>query len=364
MLDNLGSAQGRFAAEKATTRRRPRVALLTVGTPSGARGGAERLYEGLHEALKRSECEPERIELTSDEGDFDSVLRSYLRFYDADLSAFDGVISTKAPSYVVRHRNHVAYLMHTMRVFYDMYDESGPPSPRRAAQRDVIHRIDTAAFRRPGVKAVFAVGHEVRDRLLAFNGVAAECLHHPSTLSCRRGEGGRHLLVAGRLHRWKRVDLALAAVRRMRRPIDVIVTGTGEDEARLRQAAAGMAGVRFAGHVGDEELAALYAEALAVVYCPLREDFGLVTVEAFASGTPVVTCRDSGEPARLVEDGVNGWVTAPEPAAMAARLDWLVENRAAAAEMGARGLAVAAGIAWQPVCRRLLQALGFPVFAA
>jgi len=37
-----------------------------------------------------------------------------------------GVISTKAPGYMIRHRNHICYLQHTMRVFYDMFDVEFP----------------------------------------------------------------------------------------------------------------------------------------------------------------------------------------------------------------------------------------------
>lgn len=346
-------------------RRRPqRVAVLSVRSATGERGGAERLYEGLHAALRQRGCDADLVELTSDERDFERVLRSYLAFYDVDLSGYDAVISTKAPSYVVRHRNHVAYLPHTMRYFYDMYDEVGAASvSQRRAQRDVIRRIDTAALHRRSVKAVFAVGTEVGERLRTYNGIDAETLHHPSTLDIRPSAGARHILVAGRLHRWKRVNLAIAAVRAMRHPVELVVTGTGEDEAALRAEAADFHRIRFAGHVSDEVLARLYADALAVVYCPLREDFGLATVEAFASGKPVVTCTDSGEPARLVQDGVNGWVVRPDAAAIAAALDAAAADPARARALGEHGRAAVAAITWDRVCEKLLAPLGVTAVA-
>ena len=363
MPDSGALASGSLPA--AVRRKPPRVALLTVRSASGERGGAERLYDGLHAALKNNGCDAHRIDLTSDERDFEHVLRSYLAFYDVDLSAYDAVISTKAPSYVVRHRNHVVYLPHTMRVFYDMYDESVANSvPQLRAQRDIVHRIDTAALKRASVKGIFTVGAEVRDRLRRCNGIDAEVLHHPTTLAARQDGDARHILIAGRLHRWKRVDLALAAVRAMKRRVDVVVTGTGEDEAALRAMAADLPQVRFVGHVSDEALAALYAEAIAVVYCPLREDFGLVCVEAFASGKPVITCTDSGEPARLVEAGVNGWVVAPDPAAMAAVFDSTATDEATVRAMGRRGCMVAAAITWNRVCARLLAPLGASIRAS
>jgi glycosyltransferase involved in cell wall biosynthesis len=317
------------------------------------------MFEGLHAALVRPGVAVERIHMASDERDFDRVLRSYLRFYDADLSAFDGVISTKSPSYAVRHRNHVCYLMHTMRIFYDM--SGATPSdlaPTRLAQCDIVHQIDTAALSRPSVRAVFVVGAEVRERLRAFNRIDSEVLHHPSTLQPLRAGKFRYLLLPGRLHPWKRVDLALDAVRRMRHSVDLIICGTGEDESRLRALACGMARVRFTGHVPDVELARIYADALAVLYCPIREDYGLVPVEAFMSGKPVVTCHDSGEPARLVSDGITGFVCASDAESIADRLDWLAENRTLAEAMGHRGRESVEHVNWDGVCNRLLGALG------
>ena len=296
--------------------------------------------------------------LLIDTPDFDSILRSYLRSYDLDLSGFDGIISTKAPTYAVRHRNHVSYLVHTMRVFYDMFDDTFPdPTPAQLAQRAVIHKIDTAAMQRASLRGRFVVGREVAERLRIFNGVDSEVLHHPTSLQGLHEGAFSHLLLPGRLHRWKRVDLALEAVRRMRHRVDLIISGAGDDEQRLRELAGGMIGVHFVGQLNDTDLAALYADALAVLYCPIREDYGLVPVEAFLSGTPVVTCADSGEAARLVQDGVNGFVCAPNADAIAARLDWLLGNMGRAREMGRRGREAVADITWDNVCRRLLAAL-------
>lgn len=341
--------------------RPPRIALLAVTSARGERGGAERLYDGLHAALVARGVAAARIDMPSDERNFDSVLRTYLRFYDADLSGYDGVISTKAPSYVVRHRNQVCYLPHTMRVFYDMFESTFPaPSPALCAQRDIIREIDTAALTRSSVRGVFVVGDEVRDRLRTFNGIDGEVLHHPSTFVPLPPAGAGYILIPGRLHKWKRVDLAIDAVRAMRNAVDLVICGAGDEEGALRARAGGDARIRFAGHVEDDALARLYAGALAVIYCPQREDYGLVPVEAFMAGKPVVTCLDSGEPTRLVTEGVSGFVCAPEPGALAVALDRLADDRPRAAAMGLRGRDSVAQIAWDTVVARLLGALGLP----
>ena len=57
----------------------------------------------------------------------------------------------------------------------------------------------------------------------------------------------------------------------------------------------------------DERLIELYANALAVVYAPIDEDYGYVTLQAFLAGKPVITSSDSGGVLEWVEDGVTGW---------------------------------------------------------
>jgi glycosyltransferase involved in cell wall biosynthesis len=341
-----------------------RVAVLAVSSATGEVGGAERMYEGLAGALRDQGIIPEVLAVPSDEADFDDIQRSYLRFWDLNLSRFDGVVSTKAPSYAARHPNHVCYLMHTMRVFYDMFAEERPsPSPQDMAQRALVHRLDRLALSPPRMRGLFTIGEEVRLRLLSSLGLDAEVLRLPSTLApLAASSEGRHLLMPGRLHRWKRVELAIAAMRQVPGETELLITGTGEDAARLRRLAAGDRRIRFLGRVPEAELARLYAQARAVLFVPMREDLGLVTLEAFAAGRPVITCTDSGEPARLVRDGETGLVTRPDAPSLARAIQRLIAEPALAARLGAAGQAEGATVTWERVGRTLAAALA-PGFA-
>jgi glycosyltransferase involved in cell wall biosynthesis len=166
------------------------------------------------------------------------------------------------------------------------------------------------------------------------------------------------VLGVGRLDALKRFDLLVRAVARSRGDWRVRLVGEGPEAEALR-ALAERSGVGqrvdFLGAVGDERLAALYAESAAVYYAPYDEDYGYVTVEALAAGRPVVTAIDSGGTLEFVEDGVNGFVVAPEPDAIAARLDALVADPAAASAMGERGRARVAAIGWDGVIEGLLR---------
>ena len=339
---------------------RPRIAVLLPAAADAASGGAERYAAGLPQAFDEIGLDTELIRRGCEDATVEAILGDYLGFYDLDLRQFDGVISTKAPSYVARHANHVCHLMHTMRAFYDRFDEAFPDAtPDRIEQRRTIQALDSAALAPSRLRGLFAVGQEGVDRLQAFNQRTARVLRHPTSLDGLHAGRFRHLLLPGRLHRRKRVDLAIAAMALVRADVELVITGAGEDDQRLRALAAGEPRIRFAGQVGDAELRQLYADALAVLFLPQREDLGLVTLEAFGSGKPVITCSDAGEPARLVQDGRSGFVCPPDPAAIAARIDLLAADPERAAALGAAGAASIRPITWPRVATTLATALGF-----
>jgi len=341
----------------------PRVAILACLSANGEQGGAERFFGGLRDALSSAGLAAHLLEIYNDERDFEHIKRSYLHFYDLKLDAYDGIISAKAPSFVARHKNHVCYLMHTMRVFYDMFDSTFPhPTRENLEQRRLVHALDTAALQKP--RRLFAIGQEVADRLHRFNGLHAGVIHHPSAMQGLHEGKFEYFLLPGRLHRWKRAQLAIEAMRFVTAPVDLLVAGSGEDEAEARRAAFHDPRIHFVGHVSDSRLADLYANALAVLFTPKSEDLGLVTLEAFQSAKPVITCVDSGEPARIVTEGVSGHVCRPEPAHIGAAMEHLAHNLARAREMGRAGQSAIAEITWEHVAETLRRALGFGETAA
>src|SRR5215510_876934 len=147
-----------------------KVAIVATASASGEVGGAERFHNGLRDSLCAHDIDARIVPVIPDESSFRAILQSYLKFYDLDLTMFDGIITTKAPAYVARHPNHVCYLQHTMRAFYDMFDVEFPWADKeRREQRKWIQKLDTAALSHPNIKRLFVIGEEVRDRLLKFN---------------------------------------------------------------------------------------------------------------------------------------------------------------------------------------------------
>jgi glycosyltransferase involved in cell wall biosynthesis len=113
--------------------------------------------------------------------------------------------------------------------------------------------------------------------------------------------------------------------------------------------------VELLGRVSDAEKVHLYARSLAVVYPPLDEDYGYVTLEAMLASKPVVTCTDSGGPLEFVKDRATGLVVAPSAEALARALDEIWENREVAGRWGRAGRAAYSdlGIGWPRVMEKL-----------
>ncbi|HXV64190.1 MAG TPA: glycosyltransferase, partial [Vicinamibacteria bacterium] len=87
---------------------------------------------------------------------------------------------------------------------------------------------------------------------------------------------------------------------------------------------------------------------------PFMEDYGFVTMEAFRSKKPVVTCLDSGGPAEIVSAGRSGYVLLPEPFHIAQQLDVWAENRDLAIRMGENGEADTRAVRWEACVAKLL----------
>lgn len=111
------------------------------------------------------------------------------------------------------------------------------------------------------------------------------------------------LLGVSRFVPYKRLDRVIDAG--IAAGLPVVLAGGGPDEERLRAiAAAKNARVTFVHNPSTVLLAELYRRSLALVF-PAIEDFGIMPVEAMATGTPVVANAIGGT-AETVVDGVTG----------------------------------------------------------
>lgn len=330
-------------------------------------GGAEHHVRELVRALQAQGHDAELVSLPFKWYPRAEVLAHAAAWRLLDLSESNGrridlVIATRFPTYFVRHPRKVAWLIHQHRAAYEL---AGTPfSDFTHTEADVALRERIVALDRIMLgecRRRFANSANTAARARRFNQLDVEPLYHPPRLAPRLHPGpfGGYVLAVSRLEPVKRVDLVVRAMAHAPLDVSLVVAGAGPDlaalEAMARDLGPGGHRVRFLGEVGADDLVALYAGALGVVYPPYDEDFGYVTLEAFLAHKPVITTTDAGGPTAFVEDGVHGWVTPPTPEAIGAAVGRLRADRARAARLGRAGYERARTITWDGVIERLVQ---------
>jgi alpha-1,3-rhamnosyl/mannosyltransferase len=192
----------------------------------------------------------------------------------------------------------------------------------------------TAAFREP-------LTSEARDSVLTRYGLRAGYLYHGGGLERRKNtalllrayaalvESANQnelppLVISGTIHA---EDNPLAT------PVRTLITELGLAER-----------VRLLGWVPDDDLPALYQGALAFVYPSRYEGFGLPVLEAFASGTPVITTA-AGSLAELAQDAAS-IILVDDVESLTQAIHLLVSDTALHSVLAAKGKARSAAYVW------------------
>lgn len=217
-----------------------------------------------------------------------------------DLSGYDAVLSTShAVAKGARARAgalHLSYIFTPMRYVWDLEETYFPPGrfpwPLSVYVRRTcagLRRWDRATSGRAHV--LLADSCHVAERIRRHWGRESEVVVPPVDVArFAPGTGPRErYLLAGAFAPYKRGDLAIEACARLGRALRV--AGSGPERARLERLAA--PGTEFLGWVSEADMPRVYASAKALLF-PGEEDFGIMPVEALASGTPVVAYGRGG----------------------------------------------------------------------
>ncbi len=225
---------------------------------------------------------------------FPNAIESFdLRGYDVVLSSSHcvakGVIA--GPDTL-----HVCYCFSPMRYIWDMYDQyfTGERSggiARLAASfvRNYLRKWDVKSSQR--VNRFVAISKYVAERIKKHYDRAPDIIFPPVDCSYFKPltSSEDFYLMVSPLAPNKRVDIGINAFNKLGLPLKVI--GSGQEEGRLRRIAG--RNIELMGWQSDETVRDYYAACKALIF-PGIDDFGIVPLEAQASGKPVIAYGGGG----------------------------------------------------------------------
>ncbi|MET3520657.1 glycosyltransferase [Mesorhizobium abyssinicae] len=186
------------------------------------------------------------------------------------------------------------------------------PGPARLAA-PAITRFFEKRYRKAisRMDVIVANSNNTRSRLRRYLGLDCTVVYPPvETNRFRwRGQEGYYLSTA-RLSPLKRVDRIVDAFLKM--PDKKLIVASGGDELhRLKRRAGSATNIEFRGWTSDEELMDLMGSAIATIYLPFDEDFGMSPVESMAAGKPVIGVAEGGL-LETIQPGKTGILLSPD----------------------------------------------------
>jgi glycosyltransferase involved in cell wall biosynthesis len=149
---------------------------------------------------------------------------------------------------------------------------------------------------------IVANSENVRRRIQRYLGKEAVVVHPPCAVDDREwiSQDGYYLSLA-RLEPYKRVDKIIEAFIQMPDKKLVVASG-GSDFQRLKSLVGNSKNIHFTGWLDEAKLKELIGRAIATLYVPMDEDFGMSPVESMAAGKPVIGVAEGG----LLETVIHG----------------------------------------------------------
>ncbi len=243
---------------------------------------------------------------------------SFFRFFEysiwesidiTEIGDFDVIITSGATAKAIIPPDnvmHINYCYSPPRWLYDLYHFRIKKVKLKPIYNYMLRKAriqDSLADRR--VDYYYAVSPIVKRRIWKYYKRDSIVLYPPLDLSQYRAkEGGSFYLYLGRIDYEKGVVEIVKAFKKIGLPLK-LVGGKGTAFEEVMEIIKNCSNIEYVGFVSQDEKIKLLGECKAVIFNAINEDFGIVPIEANASGKPCLTVK-SGFPGIFIEDGING----------------------------------------------------------
>ncbi|MFA5927173.1 MAG: glycosyltransferase [Patescibacteria group bacterium] len=251
-----------------------------------------------------------------------------------DLSEYDIVISfsnSYAHGVITRPTTlHITYCYSPMRYVWDWYHQYLEENKISYSLRGLLIRSilkdlriwDRVAANRTDVW--IAQSKTAQKRLKKYYRVDSTVIYPPANvedIAFSDDLPDDYCLIVSRLEPYKKIDLAIEAFNKLKRPL--VIIGEGSDKDRLKAMAG--SNIEFLGWQSDQSIAEYLRNCYALIF-PGEEDFGLTPVEAMAAGRPVVAYGRGGVTESLVENKTGLFFDNPSADSLIEAIEKLSEN--------------------------------------
>lgn len=276
-----------------------------------------------------------------------------LGFYNLDLQdEFDVINAQMAPSHWVGNKNErTLWYCHTpLRDIYDLYDYR--MSMRKPHTRPVymvgaaaVRSIDQGIVKK--IPYIVANSPNTKSRILKYYGRSdAKVLGGGVDYKNYSNKGDqRYFLYPSRISPNKRQDYAIEAFKifsRKMKGYKLLICGPVSKDKfyydyyrQLVEMSRGNNRIEFLPKTSEKRLIDLYSNCTAVLYPPINEDYGLVPLEAMASGKPIIAANEGGPRDTILNNRTGMLVDSPEE--MANAMHRVAKDGELAAKLGKAG---------------------------